>query len=57
MSPSRRHVNGVNSDGLRTTEFPVANAGARLLEVIISGWLKELRMPTTPIGNREVYEW
>jgi hypothetical protein len=47
----------VSSDGFNTTLLPVASAGARLFEVIIRGWLKELRIPTTPSGNLVVYEW
>ena len=50
-STSLSGVNGVSSDGFTTTEFPVASAGARLFEVIISGWLNELRMPITPMGK------
>ena len=44
MSPSSMAVSGVCSDGLRTTELPVARAGARLFEAIIIGWLKEARI-------------
>jgi hypothetical protein len=53
--PSIRAVRGVCSEGLSTTVFPVANAGARLFDAIISGWLNDARMPTTPSGNRLVY--
>ena len=54
MSASSMAVSGVCSDGLRTTLFPVASAGARLFEAIIIGWLNGARMPTTPSGNRLV---
>src|SRR5919106_3912554 len=57
ISPSLSVVSGVCSEGLRTTLLPVANAGARLFEPIISGWLNDDRMPTTPNGKRCVYEW
>ena len=47
-------MSGVSSEGFSTTLFPVARAGARLFDPIIIGWLNELRIPTTPIGNRDV---
>ena len=50
-------VSGVCSEGLRTTLLPVARAGATLLDAIISGWLNDDNVATTPIGNRDVYEW
>ncbi len=56
-SPSIKQVKGVCSDGFKTTLFPVASAGARLFDEIISGWLNELSIPTTPSGNLVVYEW
>ena len=52
--PSNSAVSGVCSEGLSTTVFPVAKAGARLFEAIIMGWLNDERMPTTPSGNRLV---
>ena len=55
IRPSMSAVRGVCSDGLSTTVFPVASAGARLFEAIIRGWLNDERMPTTPSGNRLVY--
>ena len=57
MLPRSRLVSGVSSDGFSTTLLPVARAGARLFDPIIIGWLNELRMPATPIGNRVVYVW
>jgi hypothetical protein len=52
IRPSSIVVNGVISDGLITTVFPVARAGARLLARIIRGWLKGVRSPHTPSGQR-----
>ena len=48
-------VSGVYSDGFTTVVQPEARTGARLLQRIISGWLKGVELPTTPIGVRSVY--
>lgn len=53
-SPTSSAVSGVCSEGLSTTLFPVANAGATLFDAIISGWLNDDNVATTPSGKREV---
>ena len=45
---------GVYSEGFTTVVQPVASTGARLLQRIMSGWLKGVELPTTPIGVRSV---
>jgi hypothetical protein len=54
ISPRSMAVSGVCSDGLSTTELPVASAGARLFDAIIIGWLNDARIATTPSGMRLV---
>ena len=51
---SRSVVSGVYSDGLTTVVQPDASVGARLLIMIIKGWLNGVELPTTPIGVRKV---
>ena len=45
-------VNGLFSDGLRTTELPAASAGPIFQQAISSGKFHGTTAPTTPIGSR-----
>ena len=52
IPPHREAESGVNSAGFRTTELPVAMAGASFQDSSMNGVFHGVIRPATPIGLR-----